>query len=432
MRPPGQEQMRAKSALRIFAGALVLLAGAAHAASTPWDKPAADLAARIAEILGPGPVAFSLRNFSAISNDRLPVIRQTLEDDLKANGITFTSSEGANTVAVTLSENPAGGLWVAEIGEGNDTRVVMVTAGSAPTPDDPTRQKIKLHREVIARESDLQWKDVPAGTNSPSQILAASMAGDSLVVLTTERVAVFSKTAQGWAEKAEAELSALRAGSRDPRGAVIPSADGAAFTAFAPGVACSGASTSATIVAPQTWTIQCHRSDDPWPLFQSGQDGWTRAFYNPGRDYFTGVVSPSLGAEWPPFYDAGLFPGRPAGAAVLMVATDGKVELAENGRLQPVAGTRDWGSDFAVIASMCGAPAHVIVSSSGDGAGDSLRAFAVPALEAVPVSEPLLLNGAPMAMATAPDGKSAWMIVRKAKQGRGWDYEVDRVSEACD
>jgi len=433
MRPPGQGEMRAKSTHRLLAGALILLAGAAYAAGTPWDKPAADLAARIAEILGPGPVIFTLHNLSAIPNDQLPAIRRILEDDLKASGISFTSSEGANTVDVTLSENSAGGLWAAQIGEGNDTRVVMVTASSARTSGYPPAQSITLHREVVVRGPDLEWNNVSAGQRSPSQILAATMDGDSLVVLTSDRVAVFSKAGQGWAEQAGAEFSALHAGSRDPRGIVIPSADSAAFTAFAPGVACSGSSQTTASGAMQTWTIQCHRSDDPWSLFQTSDNQWERAFYNAGRDYFTGVVSPSPGAEWPPFYDAGLLPGRPAGTAVLMAATDGKVELAENGQLQPVAGTRDWGSDFAVIASSCGSPVHVIVSSSGDGAGDSLRAFAVLALEAAPVSEPLMLNGAAMGLSTAPDGKSATAIVRTTmQQGGGWDYEVDRVSEACD
>lgn len=425
--------MRAKAALRVLAGAVVLLAAAAHAAGTPWDKPAADLAARIAEILGPGPVHFTLRNLSAIPTDQLPAIQRALEDDLKASGIIFANSEGVNTVAVTLSENPAGGLWVAEIGEGNETRVVMVATKLAPTPSVEATQRITLHREVLARGSDLDWKDSPVVPRATSQILAAAVAGNSLVVLTPEAVAVFSKTAQQWTEQASAELSTFRAGSRDPRGVVISSTNGTAFTAFTPGVTCSGTSTAATSSAPQSWTIQCQRSDDPWPLFQTGPEQWVRGFYNAGRDYFTGVVAPEVGAPLPPFYEAGVLPGRPGGAAVLIGATDGKVEIAENGHLEPVAGTRDWGSDFAVIASACAAPAHVLVSSSGEGAGDSLRAFAVPALEAAPVSDPLMLNGAAMEMWTAPDAKSAMVVVSTAtQQGRDWEYEVDRVSEACD
>lgn len=428
-----QGWMRAMPALRLLAGAMVLAAIAAHAAVTPWDKPAADLVARIAEVLGPGPVHFMLRNLSAIPNDQLAAIRRILENDLKANGILFADSEGANAVTVTLSENPAGGLWVAEIAEGNEKRIVMVAAESFRSASLVATQRITLHREVIARGSDLEWKDSPAGLHAVSEIVGAAMAGNSLVVLTQETVAVFGKTAQGWEEQARAEFGPLHEAKRDPRGVVIPSADGTRFTAFAPGVTCSGAFAAGISSGPANWTIQCHRSDDPWTLFQTGPDQWARGFYNAGRDYFTGVVVPTMGVELPPFYEVGIMPGWPGGAAVLIGATDGKVELAENGHLEPVAGTRDWGSDFAVISSACGAPAHVIVSSSGDGAGDSLRAYGVSALEAAPASDALMLNGAAMATWTDLDGKSAMMVVRTAtQQGRGWEYEVDRVSEACD
>ena len=66
------------------------------------------------------------------------------------------------------------------------------------------------------------------------------------------------------------------------------------------------------------------------------------------------------------------------------------MQLAENGELKVVAGTRDWGSDFAVLHSGCGAGVEVIASSSGEAASDSLRAYELPALEAVPASAPLI------------------------------------------
>ena len=60
--------------------------------------------------------------------------------------------------------------------------------------------------------------------------------------------------------------------------------------------------------------------------------------------------------------------------------------MVENGALKTVAGTRDWGSDFAVLHSGCGAGTQVIASGSGEAANDSLRAYELPAQEAVPVS----------------------------------------------
>jgi hypothetical protein len=74
----------------------------------------------------------------------------------------------------------------------------------------------------------------------------------------------------------------------------------------------------------------------------------------------------------------------------------------------------------------------VIVSSSGDGAADSLRAYEIPTQQAIAVSEPLTLAGTAMALWPAPDGKSALAIVRTPlQQGQRFDYEVDRVTETC-
>ena len=48
---------------------------------------------------------------------------------------------------------------------------------------------------------------------------------------------------------------------------------------------------------------------------------------------------------------------------------------------------------------------QVIASSSGEAANDSLRAFEIPALEAIPESAPLAMDGTVTALWTAQDGK---------------------------
>ncbi len=74
-----------------------------------------------------------------------------------------------------------------------------------------------------------------------------------------------------------------------------------------------------------------------------------------------------------------------------------------------------------------GAGSQIVASSSGEAASDSLRAYEVPALEAVPVSTPLEVGGTVMALWPAPDGKS----VLAAVHGTANQYEVDRVSALC-
>jgi hypothetical protein len=155
--------------------------------------------------------------------------------------------------------------------------------------------------------------------------------------------------------------------------------------------------------------------------------GSFNAFYNAARNYFTGVVTPSLGVDLPPFYSAALVPRAGGGAALLVSGIDGKVQLAENNALHPVAGTRDWGSDFAILDAACNAGPVIVASGSGEAANDSLRAYSLPALEAIPASAPLAVDGTVTALLTTPDGKSVLAVVRNAAN----QYEVDRVTALC-
>ncbi len=208
---------------------------------------------------------------------------------------------------------------------------------------------------------------------------------------------------------------------------LVPTATGTGFEAWLAGTSCTGN----YAITPGTagWEVHCHDSDDPWPILENnaGAASALKAFYNAGRNYFTGVVAPSLPVDLPPFYSAALVPRPAGGVAMLINGVDGKVQLVDNNTLKPIAGTRDWGSDFAALDSGCGAGAQVIASGSGEAASDSLRAYELPALEAVPASPPLAMSGTVLALSTAADGKSLLAIVKTGTD----QYEVDRVTATC-
>ena len=83
--------------------------------------------------------------------------------------------------------------------------------------------------------------------------------------------------------------------------------------------------------------------------------------------------------------------------------------------------------DFAALQSACGAGTQIIASSSGEAAGDSLRAYELPALEAIPASPPLSMTGTVTQIWAAPDGKSVLAVLRSAAD----EFEVDRVTALC-
>jgi hypothetical protein len=410
--------------------ASVLMVQSASAATSPWEQPAAALAEQIAGILGPGQAHLTIRNNSRISTDEIPAIRRALEEALKARGVQASGAESANTIRVTLSENIRERLWVAEIVEGNETRLAMIRFDAGAPHQEVSTSEITLHKQAVLT------------TTEP--VLAALEIADSYIVIEPEEIVIYVHSASGWQEQNRVGIGQKMPLPRDPRGVIFPTPDGQGFAASVAGMACSGSVQQAS--PPANWALHCHESDDPW-LLASPQPADTnsaasenfnalpiRAFYNAARNYFTGVITPSLGADLPPYYNAVLIP-RPDGAGLLINGIDSKVQLVEAAAIKSIAGTRDWGSDFAALHTGCGAGAQgiqIIVSGSGEALADSLRAYEIPALEAIPASTPLAMDGTVTALWTAPDGKSVFAVVRKPANSCQADlYEVDRVTASC-
>lgn len=393
----------------------VLLAALSATAQTPsrWAQPAAALADQVSAILGPGQVRFSMRNLSTISADQLPTIQRLLEQDLKAHGIVSAGDESANALRITLSENASERLWIAEIMEGKETQVAMVHVDREEPHAAAAATGITLHRQLIA--------------TLPDPILSALEIPGGLITLAPEEIVIYTRTASGWRAQVRQPIVLRRPLPRDPRGMLLTTASGTGFEAWLAGVSCTGT----YAIAPGTadWEVHCRDSDDPWPILESnaGAVSALKAFYNAGRNYFTGVVTPGLAVELPPFYAAALLPRPVGGAAMLIGGIDGKVQLVDNNTLRPIDGSRDWGSDFAALNSGCGSGTQIVASGSGEAANDSLRAYELPALEAIPASEPLAMGGSVTALVSSLNAGSLLAITRTST---GQD-EVDRVTATC-
>ncbi len=411
----------------VLASGLTGLPAGAASAPGPWEQPAQTLAGQIAEILGPGQARLTIHNLSTISNDEIPAIRRLLVEDLKALGVTASGAESANQIRLTLSENQRGRVWVAEVVEGNETRVAMVELEAGTAHPAQAGSEITLRKQAMLTTRD--------------EVLAALVTGDSLVVVEPEEIVIYGQSAEGWQERKRVGIGQKKPLPRDPRGMILPVAGAEGFEAAVAGMSCGSDQPAPPAGA---WTIHCRESDDPWPIFwapvwQIGANAQMnisvtplKAFYNTARNYFTGILSPGVGAELPPFYTAAWLP-RPANDAALLIGgIDGKVQIVENGALKPVSGARDWGSDFAALHSGCGAGGQIIASGSGEAVADSLRAYELPAQEAIPASAALAMEGSVTALWSAPDGKSVFAVVRKsANPGATEQCEVDRVTASC-
>ncbi|MGD0938525.1 MAG: hypothetical protein ABR905_02350 [Terracidiphilus sp.] len=241
----------------VASGAMGLIASAATAPS-PWEQPAAALAGQVAEILGPGQAHLTIRNLSTIPTDEIPAIRRLLERELKAHGVTTSEAETANLLRITLSENLRERLWVAEIVEGNETRVAMVHVDRSISNVKPGNEQIQLRKQTIFATSE---------SSSDEPILYATEKGSLLLLMHPEGISVFNRGSDGWQRQSRFSFSAQHSPSRDSRGLLISTADG--FTALIPGLQCTMESNTTQNLAPGTessWSHHCHASDDPWPI----------------------------------------------------------------------------------------------------------------------------------------------------------------------
>jgi hypothetical protein len=379
-------------------------------ASTSWEEPAGSLAGQIATIAGPGPAKLTVKNHSSIPTEQLPAIRRLLEHDLNSYGVTVSNSAAAATlIRVTLSQNAKHGLWIAEVQEGTEVNVAMVSTDVAAAATPPPEASVIIRKTLLLSQ--------------PTPILDVdfvSLGGERrMLVLDPERLLLYRMNEGAWVKDQSFEIPRSRPLPRDPRGQIVidtGTASGRLFDAYLPGVLCSGSDNLGQL------TFSCTDSDDPWPVASR------KAFYNSTRNYFTGVLAPGSGPETSPFYSAAEY-ARSGGTVAVFSQVTGQVVLYDQGALKSVTGTRDWGSDIAGIRSPCGMGSLLLVSAAGAAATDSVRAYELPGREAIPVSTPMSLDGPVTAMWPANDGVMATVVIRKQQPVQ---YEAYNVSFVCD
>ena len=379
-------------------------------AAADRTQPVADLARQIAAFAGPGPAKLTMRNLSSLNAEEVPFIRKMLERDLRGYGIHVSDTDGATVIRVTLSENTTGGLWVAEVQEGTEVHVAMIPVSLGQATHTQTATGITLRKSLVWQQKE------------PVLDTITLQSGDSrrMFVLEPRKIVSYTMASDQWTKEQEFPITHSRPFPRDLRGRLLEG-QGHLLDAYLPGVLCTGTQSENSL------TVSCTDTDDPWPL--SGPAVSQKAFYNPTRNYFTGLLAPGFGTQLPPFYDSTVLP-RPNGVAMLFNGIDGKIIMIENNTMKSVAGARDWGSDLVSIRSGCGSGTQVLVSGSGAAPMDSVRVYEIPGHEAEPVSPPLALDGPVMALWPSENGASATLVVQK-ETGQSQHYEVYRVSALC-
>jgi hypothetical protein len=217
---------------------------------------------------------------------------------------------GDVSIRVTLARNQQGPLLVAEMRRGDEVSVLMspyetATASTAPTG--------------MVLDKRLLWEQ-------PAPILDLAVAGDSMIVLDTERIGVYTRSPGSWAPRHGYALPHESPLPRDPRGRLV--IDGDRLAAYLPGSVCRG-----RWQAPIE--IQCDKLAAAWPLGPG-----IEAALASQRNFFE---HPRL----QPFFSAARI-----GHRLVVAHLEGQARAYEDSA-EPVATLREVGSEVATLPA-CG------------------------------------------------------------------------------
>lgn len=413
-----------------FSCVLLGLTMAARAAD--WSGPEQQLARKIAAVTGPGAVAFSVENRSSLGKRDSEIIQNGLRAALEGLGIRFVKAEqSAATVAISLSENPASYVWVAEIRQGEGEVAVVIVTAPRPMGSTATHESVPLSlRRIPLWTQDDPILDVA--------VLEENATPTRIAVLDPEKVSLYRWQGGKWQQEQTLGIAHARPWPRDLRGRLIPAKDHL-LDVYLPGVICQSA-------AGAQVALSCRESDDPWPLVPAALSGGTVsvfpsagsasatippvvAFYAPTRNFFTGALTPGVGKfrTVSKFYSAALLP-REKYLLWLFAATDGRVHLVDG--MSDQITRLDWGSNLTSVKTSCGAGWQVLATSSHEGTADSVRAYEFPDRDAVAVSAAIDFRGVGVitTLWTEAKGDAAVAVVRNRETG---SYEAFRLAVAC-
>lgn len=374
---------------------LVSLALTARAQS--FDEPARALAQKIAAALKTRePVVFSFSTVAAVSPSDAAAARQAVERELSGAGIS-TAAQAVVSVAVTLSENLRGWVWVAEIRRSDTPDVVM--------EEWPKPVETRSAGTVVIEKQYL--------LDQEQRILDFAPLGRDLLLLDAESVSVYQNFNGTWQRKLSIRVPVSRSLPRDLRGRLFVQGD--VYQAYLPGLTCNGNAAGGL-------GITC-RDEGLWPLGPN-----VRGLSIPSRDYFENFVLPDGSQKrMPAFFSAASISdhGRPAW---VFAGTDGRTHLY-NAAFEPGASWSGWGGDLAVVETECGSRTLLLATGMGDGtAPDSVQAYELADGAPRPAGNPISFPGPVTALWSANERGTAAVVTHDLKSGR---YAAFRLAIPC-
>jgi hypothetical protein len=370
----------------------LLVAPTLHAVEGPADA-ARELARRLAGGFR-GPVSFTVRNLSDLASTDVADFRRSLAAEL--HGASLVEAGAADELHVTLSQNFASYLLVAEVKRGEERQVILFPFNRVAGTSRAGPAALTLERSLIASLAD--------------PILDVALADQDLLLLQAGRITRFAAAGGQWEARESAGFNPLNL-PRDPRGRLM--VQSGAWLAYLPGAICSG--------AVQPLDARCRDADEVWPLLR---DPALRASIARGRNHFDGRVSaPGVSKNVPPFYAA----AQAAPDRWIFTRLDGRAWLFD-ASLDPVIAIGAWGSDVAGVAAKCGPGSILLATRPAEGSEkDSIRVYQIMDRQVAEAASAIDMPGPVTALWTM-DETSAVAVARDLASG---EYAAYRLAVSC-
>lgn len=423
--------LKACSGVQVLVLVLVLIGTLViPAVAVDWSVPEQQLSRKIVAVTGNFPVAVQFENRSSIGRRDSEIIENGLRSTLETVGVRWGDAEHATaSVTITLSENLTSYVWVAQITKaGGETAVAMV---SIPRPAGTTAA---LDSVPLSLRKTLLWSQ--ATPILDVAVLEENGTPTRIAALDPEKISVYRMQGGKWIEEQSSAIVHTKPWPRDLRGRLVAARDH--WEAYLPGVVCRSPGSALN--------LNCSDRDDPWPLFAPGLSATStpvfpnagsasaapaavpqeQAFFSSARNFFNGTLTPAVSSMSPPkFYSAAALPHNQA-VLWLFAGMDEHVHIFDGGPERVIK--LNWGSDVTSVKTSCGAGSQVLASSTGEGAGDSVRAYEFPDRDPVAVSAAVDFPGPISALWTEARGDTAVVVAKDLETG---SYEAYRVAVAC-
>src|SRR5579863_3020714 len=129
-----------------------------------WNEAVHSLVEKVlAALAGSHSITLDVNNISTVPSANASAIQQAVMDELGRHGIRIDAA-AETRVKLTLSEDPEGYVWVAEVHRGEESQVAIVPASKVSGAGNGLAPSMTLHRTVLwtQPEAMLDFSATPA------------------------------------------------------------------------------------------------------------------------------------------------------------------------------------------------------------------------------------------------------------------------------